>query len=57
MPASSKTVAAAAAVGPEAKDVKPVVTGVDKAIESVSENAGKAIDATKEVANNTVESV
>lgn len=55
--AASKTVAAAASVGPNAEDIKPVVTGTDKIVQAVSENAGKAIDATKQVANNTVDSV
>lgn len=57
IPSTSKTVAAAAAVGPQAKDVAPVSTGVDKIVDAASQNAGKAIQATKDVANNAVDSV
>lgn len=57
IPSTSKTIAAAAAVGPQAKDVAPVSTGVDKIVDAASQNTGKAIQATKEIANNAVDSV
>ena len=57
IPSASKTVAAAASVGPQSKDILPVSTGTDKIVDAVSQNTGKAIEAGRDVANNAVDSV